>query len=148
MTDFAQALVAELARKSGLVWVSYGGKSHPVWHEWVGDAVCVVAGAGEQPLPGIALQRTVTLILRSKATRFLIAEAEASVEVLTPASEHWDAVTTSLQTGRLNLNDRDNAIERWAREAVVVRLVPTGTMTQAGDIPSAIGQSRPHLAVR
>ena len=148
MTDFADALVAELAKKSGLVWISYGGKAHPVWHEWVDDAVCVVTGAGEQPLPGIEAQTTVTLLLRSKTTRFLIAEAEATVEVITPASEHWDAVTSALQTGRLNLHDRDNAVERWGREATVVRLVPTGVIAGADDIPTAIGQSLPHLSKR
>lgn len=148
MTDFDQALVAELAKKSGIVWVSYAGKSHPVWHEWVGDAVCVVTGAGEQPLPDIAAQQTVTLILRSKTTRFLIAEAEATVEVITPSSEDWDVVTTALQTGRLNLHDRDNAIERWASEATVVRLVPTGKLSRAADLPSEIGQSLPHLSTR
>lgn len=148
MTDFAKALVAELAKKSGLVWVSYAGKAHPVWHEWVGDAVCVVAGGTEQPLPGISDQRLVTLVLRSKTTRFLLAEAEAAVEVITPASEHWEVVTAALQTGRLNLHDRDNAIDRWAREATVVRLVPTGQLVQAPDVPTAIGQSLPRLAVR
>lgn len=148
MTDFAQALVAELAKKSGLVWVSYDGKAHPVWHEWVGDAVCVVSGAGEQPLPGIEAQQTVTLLLRSKTTRFLLAEAEATVEIITPDSEHWDVVTTTLQTGRLNLHDRDNAVERWKSEATIVRMVPTGTVIQAADIATNIGQSVPHLAER
>ncbi len=148
MTDYAQALVAELAKKSGLVWVRYDGTAHPVWHEWIGDAVCVVAGAGEQPLPGIESQKTVTLLLRSKTTRFLLAEAEATVEVITPASEHWDVVTTTLQTGRLNLHDRDNAIERWGCDATVVRLVPTGVLVEAADIPTEIGQSTPHLAAR
>ncbi|MDQ3156662.1 MAG: hypothetical protein M3Q98_08060 [Actinomycetota bacterium] len=148
MTDFPEALVAELAKKSGLVWVTYDGHPHPVWHEWVGDAVCVVANGGEQPLPGIEAQTTVTLVLRSKANRHLIAEAQATAEVLTPASEHWEVVTSALRTGRLNLKDRDDAIERWTHNSQVVRLVPTGAVTQAIDVPSAIGQSVPHLAQR
>lgn len=148
MTDFANALVAELAKKSGLLWVSYGGHSRPVWHEWVEPAVCVVSGGGEQPLPGIAEQSTVTLLLRSKTTRFLIASAEATVEVLTPASEHWDDVTMALRNGRLNLPDRDTAVDRWARDSVVVRLLPTGVITTAGDIDSSIGQSVPALSER
>ncbi|MEO6470216.1 MAG: hypothetical protein ABIR57_00225 [Aeromicrobium sp.] len=148
MTDFAQALVAELAKKSGLIWVSYGGHAHPIWHEWVGDAVCVVAGGGEQPLPDIASQQTVTLLLRSKTTRFLIAEAEATVEVTAPGSEHWEVVTSALKSGRLNVVDRSDAVERWAREATVVRLIPTGDVRQAEDISQTIGQSRPHLSRR
>ncbi|MGZ5367446.1 hypothetical protein [Aeromicrobium sp.] len=148
MTDFPEALVAELAKKSGVVWVTYDAQPHPVWHEWVGDAVCLVANGGEQPLPGIESESTVTLVLRSKANRHLIAEAEATVEVLTPASEHWDVVTLALRTGRLNLHDRDSAIERWSRESQVIRLIPTGTVTQAADVSSAIAQSVPHLARR
>lgn len=148
MTDFPVALVAELAKKSGLIWVTYDGHPHPVWHEWVGDAVCVVANGGEQPLPGIAAQTTVTLALRSKANRHLIAEAEATVEMIAPGSEQWDVVTAALKTGRLNLHDRDTAVERWSRESQVVRLIPTGVLTRAQDISSTIGQSVPHLAQR
>lgn len=139
-------LVAELAKKSGLVWVSFGGASRAVWHEWVGDAVCVVSGGTEQALPGIADQQTVTLLLRSKTTRALAAEAEARVEVVRPGSEHWDAVTTALKTGRLNLADSDGAIERWGRESVVVRLVLTGTAAVPGEISTDIGHTAPRLA--
>lgn len=148
MTDFPQALVAELAKKSGVVWVAYEGHPHPVWHEWIGDAVCVVANGDEQPLPGIERQSIVTLVLRSKANRHLVAEAEATVEVLTPASEHWDVVTSTLKSGRLNVHDRDNSIERWSRQSHVVRLVPTDVLTRAENVPSEIGQSMPQLARR
>jgi hypothetical protein len=139
-------LVADLAKKSGLVWVSYARHSRPIWHEWVGDAVCLVAGGTEQPLPGIADHQTVTLLLRSKSTRALVAEAEARVEVITPESEHWGPVTTALKSGRLNLADSDDAIERWARESVVVRLVPTGKVVLPAGITSALSRTAPHLA--
>jgi len=139
-------LVAELARKSGLVWVTYAGRSQAVWHEWVGDAVCVVCGGGEQPLPGITDHETVRLVLRSKANRALVAEAEARVEVVPPGSEHWDAVTTALKSGRLNLDDSDHAIERWGRESVVVRLVPTGDVHLPRDVTTTIGHTLPRLA--
>lgn len=148
MTDFPEALVAELAKKSSVVWVTYDSHPHPVWHEWVGDAVCVVANGDEQPLPGIEKQSIVTLVLRSKTNRHLVAEAEAAVELLTPASEHWDVVTSTLMTGRLNVHDRDNAIDRWSNNSQVVRLVPTGVVRLAEDVPTEIGQSVPHLARR
>ena len=96
-------LVADLAKKSGLVWVTYAGRDHAVWHEWIGDAVCVVSGGAEQSLPGIADQQTVTLSLRSKSTRALAARVEARVEVVAPGSEHWQSVTSTLRSGRLNL---------------------------------------------
>lgn len=120
----ADPLVAELARKSGLLWVRYDGADHPVWHAWVDDAVCVVAGGHEQPLPGIADQHEVTLLLRSKTTRHLVTTATARVEVLGPGDEAWPAVTEALRAGRLNLRDRAEAVDRWAHESVVVRLVP------------------------
>jgi hypothetical protein len=139
-------LVADLAKKSGLVWVSYGGRDHAVWHEWVGDAVCVVAGGTEQSLPSIADQQTVALLLRSKSTRALAARVEARVEVVLPASEHWETVTTTLKTGRLNLTDSDRAIDRWAAESVVVRLVPTGTASVPHDMSTDIGHTAPRLS--
>ena len=138
-------LVADLAKKSGLVWISYARESRAVWHEWVGDAVCVVAGGTEQPLPDIADQQTVQLSLRSKANRALVAQAEARVEVVAPDSEHWEAITTALKAGRLNLADSDHAIERWAVESVVVRLVPTGDVTLPEGIASSLPQTSPHL---
>ena len=138
-------LVAELARKSGLVWISYAGNTRAVWHEWVGDAVCVVAGGSEQPLPDIERHNTVKLSLRSKSTRALVAEVKARVEVVAPESGHWEAVTTALKAGRLNLSDSDHAIERWARESVVVRLVPTDDVSLPDAIATTIRHTSPHL---
>lgn len=142
----ATDLVADLAKKSGLVWVSYARESRAVWHEWVGDAVCVVSGGTEQPLPGITEHHTVRLSLRSKSNRALVAEADAHVEVVGPDSEHWESVTTALKAGRLNLVDSDHAIERWARESVVVRLVPTGDVTMPADISSTLSHTSPQLS--
>ncbi|MET1061604.1 MAG: hypothetical protein ABWX71_01810 [Aeromicrobium sp.] len=139
-------LVADLAKKSGLVWVSYAGRSHAVWHEWVGDAVAVVSGGTEQALPDIAAQPVVTLLLRSKSTRARVAEAEARVEVVAPGSEHWDTVTSALRSGRLNLTDSGDAIERWGRESVVVRLVPTGVVAVPDEIDATLRATRPSLS--
>ena len=138
-------LVAELAKKSGLLWISYAGHTRAVWHEWVGDAVCVVAGGTEQPLPDIERHDTVILSLRSKSTRALVAEAKATVEVVTPDSEHWETVTSALKAGRLNLVDGDHAIERWAAESVVVRLVPTDEISLPDQIATSIRHTSPHL---
>jgi hypothetical protein len=139
-------LVAELAKKSGLVWVEWAGRSRAVWHEWVGDAVCVVSGGSEQSLPGIAEQPVVTLLLRSKATRALAARVEATVEVVRPGSEHWQTVTTALKAGRLNLAGSDEAIERWAVESVVVRLVPNAPATTPSGMRSELAHTSPRLA--
>jgi hypothetical protein len=139
-------LIADLAKKSGLVWVTYAGKTYALWHEWVGDAICIVSGGTEQSLPDIAAQTTVSVSLRSKATRALAAQIEAAVEVVTPGSEHWESVTTALKAGRLNLVDGSEAIDRWSRESVVVRLVPIGSPTVPRDIDPAIGHTAPRLS--
>ena len=147
-TEFGSALTAELAKKSGLVWISYDGKTHIVWHKWVDNAVCVVAGGREQPLPEIENEKVVTLGLRSKATRQLVAKATARVEVVRPNSPHWDAITKALKSGRLNLIEPDHAIDRWASESVVVRLVPTGQVTRDHEIDNAISHPAPRLSGR
>lgn len=141
-----QALVADLTKKSGLVWVSYDGSTYAVWHEWVGDAVCIVSGGLEQQLPNIADQQNVTLLLRSKSTRALAAQIKAHVEVVGPDSEHWEPVTTALKAGRLNLHDSTTAIERWARESVVVRLVPQGTAAVPAAMSTDLGHTAPRLS--
>ena len=141
-----QALVADLTKKSGLVWVAYDGSTFAVWHEWVGDAVCIVSGGLEQQLPGISHQTSVTLLLRSKSTRALAAQIEAQVEVIGPDSEHWEAVTTALRAGRLNLHDSATAIERWARESVVVRLVPQGAALVPDAMVTELAHTTPRLA--
>lgn len=139
-------LVADLAKKSGLVWVTFDGRDHAVWHEWVGDAVCVVSGGAEQSLPGIADQDVVTVSLRSKTTRALAARVEARVEVVAPGSEHWESVTTALRAGRLNLVDSGSAVERWAAESVVVRLVPDAPAATPAAIPDEIARTAPRLS--
>ncbi len=139
-------LVADLAKKSGLVWVTFGGRDHAVWHEWVGDAVCVVSGGTEQSLPGIADQDVVTVSLRSKTTRALAARVEARVDVVAPGSEHWETVTTALRAGRLNLVDSGSAVERWAAESVVVRLVPDAPASTPAAIPDDIARTAPRLS--
>lgn len=139
-------LVADLAKKSGLVWISFDGRSRAVWHEWVADAVCVVVGGSEQDVPGLADQETVTLLLRSKSTRALAAHTQARVEIVPPGSEHWDTVTAVLKAGRLNLDDAAGAIQRWAAECVVVRLVPLGSPAVPASIDSSLPATRPLLA--
>jgi hypothetical protein len=129
-------LVAELAKKSGLLWIRTDTHAHPVWHEWVEDddgvgAVYVVGGGDEQPLPDVADGSTVTLLLRSKSNRHVVASVDATVETVQPSSDRWEPVTTALKAGRLNLVDSDHAVERWARDSRVLRLVPHDTVVPA-----------------
>ena len=139
-------LVAELAKKSGLVWIEFAGRTQAVWHELVEDAICVVGGGSEQPLPDVHDGDTVTLLLRSKTNRQLVASVEATTESVTPDSPRWDDVTAALKSGRLNLPDMDTAVERWARESRVLRFVPFEPVALAGDRSPWRRLSRPRLS--
>lgn len=139
-------LVADLAKKSGLVWITAHEHTYPVWHELVDGAICVVGGGGEQPIPDAEDNDKVLVLLRSKTNRQLVATVEATVEVLTPESPAWDDVTAALKAGRLNLPDSDHAIERWARDSRVLRLVPHEPVILASDLPTDRRQTSPRLS--
>ena len=149
--------VAELAKKSSVSWIQAHGRIWPIWHEWVANddgagAVCVVGsvegaadGASEQPIPDLVDGETVALLLRGKSDRALAASVESRVEIVGPGSQYWEPVTTALKAGRLNLVDSAQAIERWARECRVLRLVPTKA-TPAHDLPDEISRTLPRLS--
>lgn len=142
---FESALVAELAKKSGLVWVSYGvpPRHHPVWHTWTDGAICIVAGGSEQPLPQIEDQSRVEVTLRSKTTRTLLATITAVVEVIGPGSPTWGETTGALLAGRLNLIDQETALQRWADSSTVVRLVPVAIDAAPGRLPDDAAREAP-----
>ncbi len=139
-------LVTDLAKKSGLVWITSLDRTYPVWHELVEGAICVVGGGSEQPIPDVHDDDKVLLLLRSKTNRQLVATVQATVEVLTPESSAWEDVTTALKSGRLNLLDSDHAIERWARESRVLRLVPHEPVIMASDLPTDRRPTSPRLS--
>lgn len=123
---FQLALIAELAKKSSVCWVRYDGATYPVWHVWSDDALCLVSGGDEQPLPGIGGQGTVEVILRSRQSGGRLMTWQGRVEVVAPADPRWPAVTATLVAERLNLDDQSTAAARWAEESVVTRIVPSG----------------------
>lgn len=140
---FRRAFVAEVAKKSGLLWIVYAGAWHPVWHVWHEDAVCVVAGGDEQPLPGIKDEHDVVLDLRAKSTRAQVASVRATVEVIEPDHPDWGDVTSMLVAERLNLFEADEAAARWARECVVVRLHPTDLLESPGHLGDSAQREQP-----
>lgn len=140
--------VADLAKKSGIVWIQALDRTWPVWSEWIGEAICVVGsvrGEGEQPIPDLPDGSIVTVLLRAKADRALAASVEARLEIIGPDAEAWDGTTAALKSGRLNLPDSDGAIERWARTCRVLRLVPLDA-TPAEELPDAVERTLPQLS--
>ncbi|MFC9858645.1 MULTISPECIES: hypothetical protein [unclassified Streptomyces] len=130
-----RALVEEATKKSGLIWVRGTGPARALWHVWhEGAAHLVGDGPGEQPFPaGITDGAGAEVTVRSKDKGGRLVVWSASVSVLAPHSEEWEAAVAELKGKRLNAPDAEQMTERWARECVVVRLTPGVTRTGPPD---------------
>lgn len=142
-------LVVEAMKKAAVAWLGIGDRvAYPVWCCWVDDALFVVSGPDEQPAPG--LTQVVATAARETTATAQVAEpgatpgATPTVTVTTrgshggrivtwlaranivPAdSELWQTVVPHLASKRLNSVPAATLVERWRRDATVVRLVPT-----------------------
>lgn len=127
-------LVAEATKKSDLVWLSVAGqpRAMAVWHFWHGDAAYVVTGEGEQPAPGLTSAPSCDVTVRSTDKGGRIVTWRAAVSRLVPDSETWREVVPGMLAARLNLPDAAVAEQRWAQRCTVLRLAPTGELTEAG----------------
>jgi hypothetical protein len=146
---FTRALIAELGKKTGVCWLRYAGQEHAVWHAWVDDALHLVCGGDEQPLPGIEDATTVEVTMRSKDNGGRLVTWVGEVATLAPGDEAWEPVTAALVSGRLNLDRLPGTAERWAAESLVVRVTPTGAVLgQPGELPdsSHVAPPRPSPA--
>ena len=136
MAALENALIAELARKSSVCWVRHAGRSHPVWHVWSGDALCLVSGGSEQPLPDLDDGDLVEVVMRSKDNGGRLLTWVGRTSVVRPGDKEWSATTTALVTARLNLPDVAAAAKVWAGSSVVRRVLPTGDVVEApGSLP-------------
>jgi hypothetical protein len=124
------ALVAELAKKTGVSWLRYDQETHAVWHVWHDDALCLVSGGDEQPLPDIEDGARVEVVLRSKDNGGRLVTWVGTASVVRPGSAQWQPVTAALVAGRLNLADLATAADGWAASSVVRRIVPTGELVE------------------
>lgn len=141
------ALVEEATKKSGMLWLALPGLPYPraAWHIWRpgtprGDgreatpgAAYVVTGGIEQPLPELAEAERVTVTVRSKDKGALLVSWVAAVAQVKPGSPEWEEVVPLLAKERLNAPDGPRQTERWAEEAFVIRLTPTGEVTDSPD---------------
>jgi hypothetical protein len=135
---FTHGLIAELGKKTGVSWIRFGGRTHAVWHLWYDDALYLVSGGDEQPLPGIEDVTQVEVVMRSKENGGRLLTWVGSVSVVPPEDARWDEVTAALIPGRLNLDDLSTAARHWAEHSVVSRIVPTGEVLEApGELSDA-----------
>jgi hypothetical protein len=140
------ALIEEATKRSGLVWLDLPGLDCPrgAWHVWHDGAAYVVTGGIEQPLPGLPEAERVTVIVRSKDKGGRLVSWVAAVSRVEPGTDEWDAVTPLLAKERLNAPDGARQVERWADEAYVLRLAPTGEVAEApGSMPDDYAAVRP-----
>ena len=126
MTSFTTALIAELGKKTSVSWLGYAGAVHAAWHIWLDDALYVLSGNDEQPLPGIESVSRVEVTMRSKESGGRLLTWVGDASVIRPDDELWAPVTKALVSARLNLDDLGTATARWAEHSVVTRIVPTG----------------------
>jgi hypothetical protein len=144
----ATALVAESAKRAGLIWVRRHGSaaaSRPLWHAWVDGNAYLLTGGIEQPMPdGLGedgTQAEVTVTSKDKRSRLVVWVAD--VAVVQPGTAEWDSVVPALQAKRLNSPDGEAAPVRWASDSVVLRLTPTGEVLQTPDDPSTASHATP-----
>lgn len=162
------ALLAEAAGKSGLVWLRRNGEQRwwPAWHVWHEGAVVVVSGPGEQELPdldgggsdgprtdgprtdgGLLLRSVdVELLLRSKDSGARLLTVPARAQRLDPLSPQWQAAAEALAASRLNSAHAPAGLPAHWREvtAVITRVSPAGTaLEQPGSYDPASGAAAP-----
>ena len=140
------ALVEEATKKSGMLWLALPDLPYPrcAWHIWHEGAAYVVTGGIEQPLPGLPEAERITVTVRSKDKGGRLVSWIASVEQVEPGSESWETVVPLLAKARLNAPDGEHQTERWAEEAFVIRLTPTGEVPEApGSLPDDYSAVRP-----
>jgi hypothetical protein len=150
------ALVEEATKKSGLIWLSLPDLPYPraAWHIWhvteggedgtARGAAYVVTGGIEQPLPGLPEAERITVTVRSKDKGARLVSWIAAVAQVEPGSEEWEAVVPPLAKARLNAPDGEHQAERWAEEAYIIRLTPTGEVAAApGSLPDDYAGVRP-----
>jgi hypothetical protein len=145
----ALALVEEGAKKSALLWLAAApeGRAYAAWHVWVDGAVLVVSGGLEQPMPvldQLGDDRRILVTLRSKDTWGRLVTWVGHAQTVAPDDEAWQAAATELHAKRLNSPDGEAQTERWRRESVITRIVPTGELLESPThMPSGSQRAEP-----
>src|SRR4051812_31318637 len=142
------ALVEEAARKAAVAWVAVGGRPATlVWCAWLGGALLVVSGEGEQAAPGLAEAATAEVSLRGDHGGRIVT-FPAEVTRIAPGDEAWAEFVPQLAGKRLNgAGAAEDLARRWAEHAVVNRLTPTGASADLPDDAQA-AVPRPTPATR
>jgi hypothetical protein len=144
-----RALIEESAKKSAMLWIAAapGGRAYAAWHVWADGVALVVSGGLEQDLPALnelGADRHVLVTVRSKDTGGRLVTWVGRAETVAPDDDGWTAAAVELQAKRLNSPDGDAQPERWRRESVITRIVPTGELLESPThMPSGSRRAEP-----
>lgn len=122
--------VAEAAKRSGACWLRPlgappGTSARLVWHTWYDGALLVLSDA-DQPLEPVVAAGRVEVVLRARTGDVRGLTWTGEVEVVGTEDPRWAAHAQALLTARLNLPDRDAALEGWRGTAQVLRITTLG----------------------
>jgi hypothetical protein len=125
MGDVGQPLIDEAVKKAAIAWLD----GRAVWCAWLGDALYVISGPGEQ---SVELGDTVPVTLRGDHGGRIVTWP-AAVTVVAPASPEWEQVAAQLAAKRLNATGGTaEVVSRWADGCTLYALRPAGEPTEAG----------------
>ena len=97
------ALIAEAARKAGVLWVAAPRRAPvPAWQVWRDGATYLLTGPGEQALPGLAQAAECEVTARSAETGGRLVTWPAAVTRVEPGSDEWRQIVPALAAARLN----------------------------------------------
>jgi hypothetical protein len=124
--------IAAAMKKAGLVWLSWPGeRPRAAWFGTVDGTYVVLTGApGEQPLPGLADAPTVEVTVPAKPALTRLLRWTATVRRIEPGTEEWTTAAQVLRTERLNADDLDGQLDRWAADGELLALEPTGAVSE------------------
>lgn len=106
-----------------------GGASDGEREDGVGNTR--TGATSEQLLPGLGDATSATVTCRAQESRARLVTWQATVRRLIPRSPEWEAAAVALRAERLNATDAATVIDRWAAEAVIVRMDPTGEVLES-----------------
>ncbi|NUO60764.1 MAG: hypothetical protein HOV78_29205 [Hamadaea sp.] len=130
-------LVEEASKKAAIAWVAFGGPAYAVWCLPLEGKLYVVAGPGEQDLPGLAdalaADAPATVSLRGDHGGRIVAFDATVTEIHSNGTE-WEAVAPQLAQKRLNASGTtDEVVTRWAETCTIISLEARETVPTADD---------------
>lgn len=125
----AEETFTKAVKKGSILWLSVpqpDGSRHeqPVWFVHEGGKIYVVSGPTEQDVPHLGDAAEIDIIARSKDIRSRVSRVPASVRVIDPDDPLYEKVAETALPNRLNLDDPDEALDRWRTNCVLVELTP------------------------